>query len=133
MFGLRLRRFEDNTRKVKKKAQDATFRNLGHAGAAVRLTAKRSIRYRKRKKASPVGNPPFTHTKRLPRAIVYAVDKWKTTVVVGPSASLVGPAGLPHEHGGRFRGQRYRARPFMKPALRKNLKRLPRFWKSSVK
>jgi len=42
---------KDETKKVLAKAKQGNFKSLGHAGAAIRLTAKRSIR--KRKKASP--------------------------------------------------------------------------------
>src|SRR3972149_4976588 len=46
--------------KLLAKTKQANFKNLGHAGAALRLTARRSIRTRQ--KPSPPGAPP--HTRR---------------------------------------------------------------------
>ena len=58
---------------IRRKAKQGCVRSLGHAAAVIRLTAKRSIR--KRKRASPAGQPPHTHTKRLPSAILYCVTR----------------------------------------------------------
>lgn len=88
------------TQRVAKKARQKSIENLGHAGAAIRLVAKRSVR--KRKGPSPVGQPPHTHTRRLPRAIKYAVEKQRSVVVIGPDIQSLGTAGKAHEHGGRY-------------------------------
>jgi len=122
---------QDNFRKVLRKAKDATFRSLGHAAAALRLMARRSIR--RRKGPSRPGTPPHTHTKRLPSAIVYAVDRPDQRAVIGPARSIAGTSGMPHEFGGRYKGQRYPRRPFMGPALEQVRDRLPRMWASSVR
>lgn len=109
----------------------ASFKNLGHAGASVRLVAKRSIR--KRKKPSPEGTPPSTRKGQLRRAIRYKVEKQREAVVIGPDASIVGTAGKAHEFGGRYKREVYPKRPFMGPALAIVQSRLPRLWAHSVR
>jgi hypothetical protein len=100
---------KDETKKVLAKAKQGNFKSLGHAGAAIRLTAKRSIRKRKK------------------------VEKQKGLVVIGPDHSKVGASGSAHEHGGRYKRQRYPKRPFMGPSLEKTQDRLPKLWAGSVK
>ena len=117
--------------RVAKKAKRKGIENLGHAGAAIRLTAKRSIR--KRKGPAPAGQPPHTHTRRLPRAIKYAVEKQRGVVVIGPDVDSLGTAGKAHEHGGVYKQEHYEPRPFMGPALEKTKDRLPKMWAGSVR
>lgn len=117
--------------KVARKAKRANIENLGHAGGAIRLAAVRSIR--KRKGPAPAGQPPHTHTRRLPRAFKYAVEKQRQTVVIGPDIQSLGTAGKAHEHGGHYRRERYPKRPFMGPALEKTKERLPKLWAGSVR
>lgn len=130
MVGVRART-KMKPRKLKRKAQTGTFKSLGHAGATIRLIAKRSIR--KRKKQSPEETPPSTQTKRLPNAIVFAVEKQRLRVLIGPAKSLAGIAGAEHEHGGKWRKERFGKRPFMAPALEKARSRLPRHWAGSAR
>jgi len=130
MIGLKSRTHFDG-RKVHEKAKQANITNLGHAGAAIRLVARRSIR--KRKGSASAGSPPNTHTRRLPRAILYAVDRSRSVVVIGPAKHLAGTSGKPHEHGGYYKGERYDRRSFMGPALVKLKDRLPKLWANSVK
>lgn len=118
-------------RRIKRAVDRSTFRNLGHAGGAIRLTARRSIR--RGKKPSPPGSAPRTRRGQLKRAVVYAVRKDKQSVVVGPTHEIVGPSAMAHEFGGKFRGEQYDRRPLMGPALEKNLDRLPKLWAGSVK
>jgi len=120
----------DETKRVRKKAQQGNFNSLGHAGAALRLTARRSIR--RRKKASDEGTPPSTRRGQLKGALQYAVEKEEQTVVIGPSVEAVGTSGAAHEHGGTYKGQRYPKRPFMGPALEQIRDRLPKLWANSV-
>ena len=87
-----------NTQRVKRKVDEGTFRSLAHAGAAVRLIARRNIR--QRKTASPPGQPPHTRRGQLRRAILYAVDRKSKSVVIGPSINLISKIGRAHEHGG---------------------------------
>lgn len=86
----------DNTKQVKDAARRATFKNLKHAGAAIRLVARRSIR--KRAKASEPGQPPSTQTLALRNSIVFEMDG-PYTVVIGPSVNLISDVAAAHEHG----------------------------------
>ena len=120
---------KDQTKKVLAKAKRAAIKNLGHAGAAIRLTAKRSIR--KSRKASPAGKPPHTRKGQLRGAIAFAVEG--DSVVIGPEHGKVGKSGAAHESGGRYKRQRYPKRPFMVPALEANQDRLSKLWANSVR
>jgi hypothetical protein len=117
--------------KVAKAARRGSIQSLGHAGAALRLTARRSIRRNAR--ASAPGSPPHTRKGRLKRAIKYAVDKALPSVVIGPDKAIVGTSAAAHEHGGRYRDEHYPRRPFMGPALEKIKDRLPPMWAGSIK
>lgn len=130
MIGVKVKTRMDGKRVVKA-AQAGSIKSLGHAGGALRMTAKRSIK--RAKAGSPEGTPPHTRKGQLRRAILYAVEKSKQSVVVGPDVSIVSTAGTAHEFGGRFRGERYPKRPFMGPALQKTKDRLPKMWAGSVK
>jgi len=117
--------------KVKRAAQKAGITSLGHAGAAISLTARRSIR--KSPKASAPGSPPHTRKGRLRNAIKYAVQKTVQSVLIGPDYAVAADSGRAHEFGGRYRDENYDRRPFMGPALEKVKDRLPAFWAGSVK
>ena len=117
--------------RVAARAKRANIESLSHAGGAIRLAAARSIR--KRKGPAPAGQPPHTRTRRLPRAIKYAVEKQRQAVVIGPDVESIGTVGRAHEFGGKFRGERYPKRPFMGPALEKVSYRLPKFWAASIR
>jgi len=116
--------------KVAKAARQGSIKSLGHGAAAIRLVARRSIR--RREGPSPAGKPPHTRKGQIKRAILYKVEKAEQRAVIGPEYSIVGPSAMAHEHGGRFRGGRYKRRPFMGPALVKVSPRLPRMWAGSV-
>ncbi|HID74469.1 MAG TPA: hypothetical protein EYP56_00555 [Planctomycetaceae bacterium] len=129
MIGIKARSRFDG-RRLRKKAKQGHIKGLGHAAAVIRLTAKRSIR--KRKGPSPKGSPPHTETKRLLSSILYAVDKTHERAVIGPSRRIIGIAGAEHEHGGKWRRERFPKRAFMFPALEKTLPRLPRHWAGAI-
>jgi hypothetical protein len=130
MFNMRGRsRFD--VRKVRKKAEAGTFRSLNHAAAAIRLTARRSIR--RSPKESTAGTPPHTRRGLLKRSLLYNVDKAKMRAVIGPAYSIVGRSGSAHEFGGKYYGRKYPARSFMGPALKVNKPRIARFWSASIK
>jgi len=117
--------------KVLRKVRRANIENLGHAGASIRLTAKRSIR--KSPNPAEPGKPPKTRRGQLRSAIRFAVEKNRQRVVIGPDFRIVGQSARAHEFGGRYRKQRYPKRPFMGPALTKTKDRLPRHWAGSVR
>lgn len=118
-------------KKVRDAARKGSITSLGHAGAAIRLQARHSIR--KGKKPSPAGTPPHTRKGRLRNAIKYAVTEGKQSVVIGPDYAVAADSGVAHEFGGRFRRERYDKRPFMGPALENVKDRLPSMWAGSVK
>ena len=130
MFGMKCRsRFD--ARKVRKKADAGTFKSLNHAAAAIRLTARRSIR--RSPKESAAGTPPHTRRGLLKRALLYNVDKSRMRAVIGPAYSIAGRSGSAHEFGGKYYGRKYPKRSFIGPALRKQESRIPRFWSASIK
>ena len=117
-----------NRKLIRQKMNQASFQSLGHAGAAIRLTARRSIRRSKR--YAPPGSPPHTRHGQLRRAIVYAREG-SDRVLIGPGFAHVGPSAMAHEFGGRFRGGNYRKRPFMGRAMRKTL--IAPLWRDSIR
>jgi hypothetical protein len=134
-----------DTDRVKRAADTATRKNLSKAGAFIRTTAKHSIR--QRKKPAPPGQPPSSHSGLLRRFIFFGYDEARQTVVVGPMRlnQKVGTAPEALEHGGTsevvegLRGKRrkrrvkIKARPFMGPAMEKELPKFPSLWANSVK
>ena len=125
---------------------------LSKIGAFVRREAKSSIRRGgKKHKASLPGQPPRSQTGLLKRFIFFGYDTSSQSVVVGP-AKLGGFKGkdAPHtlEYGGSTEVQAFdpsthgakikknvkiAARPYMTPALNKNLPKLPAMWANSIK
>jgi len=130
VIGLRARTSFDR-RRIARASRDGSIKSLGHGAAAIRLVARRSIR--RREVPSPAGKPPHTRKGQLKKAILYKVEGDKQRAVIGPEFSVVGPSAMAHEHGGRYRGGRYKRRPFMGPALEKVRDRLPRMWAGSVR
>ena len=118
-------------RKVAKASRDGSIKSLGHGAAAIRLVARRSIR--RREGPSAPGKPPHTRKGQIKRAILYKVENAEQRAVIGPEYSVIGPAAMAHEHGGKFRGEKYEPRPFMGPALVKVAPRLPKKWRGSVR
>ena len=117
--------------KVVKASERASKRNLGRASAAIRLTAKRSIR--RRDKPSRVGSPPNTRRGDLKKAILFKVEN-PYNAVIGPDVSVVGESGAAHERGGKYKGHTFDRRPFMQPALDKMIEsgRVPKFWRATI-
>ncbi len=95
---------------------------------------------------SSAGNPPYTIKGQLRRFIYFLYDRFKQNVIIGPiklarkSGSGVPVPGL-HEHSGhqmvRFGRKQvvahYPARPYMRPAGEKNVKKLGQLWRDSIK
>ena len=132
-------------KKVIRAADSANRKNLSKAGAFIRTTARHSIR--RRKSASAPGSPPSSHTGLLKRFIFFGYERSRQTVVIGPMRlnQKAGTAPAALEHGGtsvvveglrrrrRKRRVRIRARPFMGPALQKELPKFPALWANSVR
>ena len=118
-------------RELRRQAREGSIRSLGHAAAAIRLTARRSIRQSAR--ASAPGQPPHTRRGLLRRAILYFVEKGQERALIGPAHSFVGRSASAHEFGGRYMRQVYPKRPLMGPALMALVPRLPAFWANSIR
>lgn len=135
--------------KVRRSVDRAKRRALSKAGAFIRQRARTGIR--KRKGASPPGQPPRSHEGSLRRLILFGFDRASDSVVVG-SARLNRPGDAPNvlEFGGRTtitrrrskkngrrvlesRRVRIAARPYMGPALTKELPNIPKAWTNSIR
>lgn len=119
-----------NVPAVQKAVDRAAFKNMGHAGARIRKDAQESIDVSP--DPSPKGTPPHTRRKQLPRAIVFDYAKREQSAVIGPRFSVVADAGAAHEFGEEFRGDDFDERPYMFPALEKNLPRFAQDWAGAV-
>lgn len=135
-----LTKFVDQSQRVVKASNKAAYANIQHAAASIRKEAIASIQ--PDDAPSPPGKPPHTRkrftrkgkqiTGHLPRAITFAADKATQTAVVGPRASIVGESASAHEFGGEYKDQTYPERPFMSPALEKNLDRFAASFAGSI-
>ena len=126
---------------VMRSVDRGTRRVLSKFGAYVRRTAKSSIR--KRKRSSPPGSPPSSHTGLLRKFIWFGYDPAKRSVVVGPARLTQngrGEAPSLLEYGGattvtrkgKRRRARVRARSFMGPAFKKEKPKLSAMWRDSI-
>ena len=127
MFGLSTQ-VESRFNRVKKAADDASFRNFGHAAASIAKDARSSIQ--KSPVASEPGTPPNTRRGRLAGAIRYAADM--EGAVIGPRFSVAGASGTAHEFGATYKGRDFLERPFMGPALERALPRFLDGWRGSI-
>jgi hypothetical protein len=119
--------------KVQRHLDTRTRKVFARFGAYVRQTAKASIK--RRKGTSMPGRPPHSHVGTLKRHIYFSYDPKSRSVVIGPVIfpGKTGKALPALEYGGksvRNDGQRInvKARPFMGPAFREELKQLPSIW-----
>jgi hypothetical protein len=125
-----------DAQKVERAVTRATLGALKRVGGRIRLTGRRSIR--RREGPSRPGRPPHTQTGFLKDDILYRLDAPVESVVAGPWRSPW--LNMLHEFGGR--GKRtpshgggwgsYPARPFMGPALEKNIDHIPDEWRDTV-
>lgn len=116
--------------RILKAVEKARAGNLFSVGYLVANIAKNKIK--RSKYASEAGQPPATRRGLLRKAIRYAVAQNKESVVIGPVASLVGQAGMAHEFGGKYKGERFPARPFMGPSLDEALPQIGPKFRGSV-
>ena len=127
--------------KVLSKVSRAERRVLSRFGAYVRQDAKQRIRRRKR--PSQPEESPTNQTGLLKRHIYFLFDPDRRSVVIGPTRLSTGsdvPATL--EYGGQTvvetsDGQPVRVaieeRPYMGPAFRQELPKVPAMWRDSVR
>jgi hypothetical protein len=129
----------------------ANAKNLSRAGSFIRRSARSSLRRRKR--VSEPGQPPSVHTQdrvATLKNIWFVFERRRASVVVGPlrlnGSTLRGSnrSTVPelHELGGsavlesrkkkRRRRARYAARPFMGPAMKRELPKFEGLWANSV-
>ena len=130
MVGMQVRTRSD-VPKVRRKVRRANITNLGHAGGTIRKVARHSIR--RSPNPSAPGKPPHTRKGQLRSSILYAVEKNKQSVVIGPGVALAGRSATAHDFGGRYKRQRYPRRRFIGPALEQTRAKLPRHWAGSVR
>lgn len=124
-------RIRYDSQRVHRRAIAGSNHALERAAVAIRDEAVGSIKYESG--PSRPGQPPHTHTGRLPRSILYAVDRRGHRAVIGASAVLAGEMAARHEYGGTYRRRHYPPRPFMRPALLRLAGRLPQFWANSIR
>lgn len=126
----------------------ANAKNLSKAGSFIRTSARSSLRRRKR--TSSPGEPPSIHSRdrvATLKNIWFVFEPRRRSVVVGPlrlnGKQLRGSdrETVPelHELGGhaivgkRRRRAKYAARPFMGPAMERELPQFEGLWANSVK
>ncbi|HAN98339.1 MAG TPA: hypothetical protein DCQ98_13310 [Planctomycetaceae bacterium] len=130
----------------------ANARNLLRAGSFIRRSARSSLRRRKR--ISAPGEPPSVHAQDRTatlKNIWFVFERRRASVVVGPLRlgsraprdsnratipellELGGSAVLERRRPERRRRVAYAPRPFMGPALRRELPKFQGLWADSVK
>lgn len=128
----------------------AKTKNLSKAGSYVRRSARSSLR--RRRASSLPGEPPSVHTKHpvaTLKNIWFVFDRQSRSVIVGPvklrTSSLTSSnrATVPElmEKGGTAvvvkskvrRRARYEPRPFMGPALKRELPKFEGLWAKSIR
>lgn len=130
MFGIETK-IENRVFRVRKAAEKQVPHVFNRLGADFEDEVRQSIEVSD--KPSDVGSPPHTRDrgrKSLRKAFKHAASK--DDVLVGPVASVIGKVGSAHERGGMFRGQKYKPRPFMRPALDRFVGRIPRAFAGSI-
>lgn len=147
MFGMGLKTMKRgffDREKVLRAVDRATMRVLSKFGAFVRRNVIRN-KLRRRKGVSRPGRPPSVHTTPGLRMVLFAYDFRTRSVVIGPlkfhERSPYGPTTVPEliECGGtvpagpRGRSADYAPRPFMGPAYREELEKMPPLWRNSVR
>lgn len=126
--------------KVLKAEKNSAYSILSNLGAKIWRRAKTSIK--PSKKTSLPGKPPRSHTGTLRDLILFAYDESHRSTLVGPTLSNR-PTGAPAtlEYGGEvmmeIHGQMERKyikqRPYMYPAMEKELAKMPPMWRNSIR
>ncbi len=153
MTGMRIKKMFFDSKPVMKALNTAARKVLSKFGAFIRTSARSSIR--PAKGPSKPGSPPHGHGAQLLKKFIYfGFDTSTRSVVIGPErlgGEDKGEAPSVLEHGGRAvmkgyplsatdrrkypRGKKIiiQKRPYMNPALEKNIDLLPPMWRNSVK
>lgn len=93
-IGFKIKLVKFNPKAVTSKTDRIRLRFLGKFGAFAMTTARRSIKSGgKKNKQSRPGEPPRTHVKFFKKAIRFAVDRGRYSVVIGPTI-------VPTQYGG---------------------------------
>jgi phage gpG-like protein len=158
MFGVKITT-QFRPKQVEHAQKKGAFKSMLHAARAIRKTAVESMVFAKG--PSRPGQPPHAHTGRLRRSILYTVDNDDAFVGVSYARARKGdrPEWLARmlEKGGVYGRPRkgkqkreaatgrfakgfekiespvtYPARPFMHPALERNLARFHREWQGAI-
>lgn len=127
-------------RPVRDALDRASRKILSRFGAFVRQRAKTSMRKAtSRRRVSAPGQPPLAHTGLLRQHIYFGYDPVARSVIIGPVrlGNLPGTAPKALEFGGVSltadnRRVYIRPRPYMAPALRQELDKLPPMWKNAL-
>ena len=109
------------------------MRALFRASAAIRTTARRSLKKKTRgRKRSRPGDPPVNQTNTVRSLISFWVDRRKEQAVIAPAIVSNGGRGVDTlEVGGRSNygnGGPQAARPFMGPAYEASRKTIEDIW-----
>ncbi len=155
MFGIQVK-LTATPKRLEKATDKGTYKTLRHAAFSIRKSAIESMVFAKG--PSKPGTPPHAHTGRMRRSILVAQDD-NDEVFVGASGNRVKAGRRPEwlarmlEHGGTFpirkkrkiRGRpkkddapqatrtiTFPPRPFMQPALKRNLARFHHEWKGAI-
>jgi len=100
-----------DAKKVIVATRNAQAPTLARQGAYMRGIAKRLIkRFKNPATNAPAGSPPFTHTGALKRSIIFGVTENRQSVLIGPTAQVIGGIGATHEWGGTEGPKRKRIR-----------------------
>ena len=141
--------FKPDYKALLKHVDDSAARVGKRFGAFVMRTARRSIRRPKKDgSSSEPGKPPRAQTRTLKSSILFEYDPLQRSVFIGPTLlpGRIGK-GAPEalEKGGRSTRivkqdgrkkrikQSIKPRPFMVPALEKELPNLENMWKDQIK
>lgn len=151
---LKIKDFFFDRIKVQRAIEKSRYRPMYRVAGMIRVTARRSMR--KRKRASAAGTPPSRHVGEPNlQTIWFAWDPSIDGIVAGPLGFNHHEGAVPgvHEHGGELllndwavtgtgatkrlvrkkRRARYPARPFMQPALEAVARKYPDLWHDAIK
>jgi hypothetical protein len=116
--------------KVLRAAKRAKITSLGRAAAYTRGVMRNTLG--RRKTPRPPGQPAASPTNKARRSVLFYYDRVKEVAIIGPSYRMVGRVMYAHEKGKRYKGDKFPARPFGEPTIRKAAPKLSEFWRGSV-